>query len=342
MASVDLGTSPWLIRVFDRVPFPLFALGLSAALLFFVFFEVLGITLYPTMSGDYWTWGEGFSLGLVSDIVFSIVTGYLVAAPYYIHQEALRDFSNLRSALNCDDNEYDNWLIRVRNTGRVSLYVGAALSAALGFIMFLGQGTWMGGEQIKTFVQLFVLIRTLAITILSAYLFAVIAHRFADIELLNLERVMPFSKHALRGVLVVMLYIAILSLQVILIPSVIVESEAFLIEALIILAVPSFTAAAIFLIPLYPLHRRIQAEKRSELARIRADILRENEARISGGEGWASLANLIVYEQKIEKVSTWAFNTPTMFRLSLYVSLGIGSWLGAAFVERWLGTLLGS
>jgi hypothetical protein len=341
MASVDLGTSPWLIRVFDRVPFPLFALGLSAALLFFVFFEVLGITLYPTMNGDYWTWGEGFSLGLVSDIVFSIVAGYLVAAPYYIHQEALRDFSNLRSALNCDDNEYDNWLIRVRNTGRVSLYVGAALSAALGFLMFLDQGTWTVGQQIKTLVQLFVLIRTLAITILSAYLFAVIAHRFADIELLNLERVMPFSKHALRGVLVVMLYIAILSLQVILIPSVILDS-GYRIEALIILAVPSFTAAAIFLIPLYPLHRRIQAEKRSELARIRADIHRENQARIAGDEGWASLADLIVYEQKIEKVSTWAFNTPTMFRLSLYVSLGIGSWLGAAFVERWLGTLLGS
>ncbi len=342
MASVDLSTSPWLIRVFDRLPFPLFALGISAALAFFVFFEVLEITPSPTMSGDYWTWGEGFSLGLVIDIVFSIVVGYLVAVPYYIHQEALRDFLNLRSALNCDDNEYGNWLIRVRNTARVSLYVAAALSTAVGYAIFLDQGTWRGGEQMKTFVNTFVLFRTLAITILSAYLFAVIAHRFADIELLNLERIMRFSKHALRGVLVVMLFIAILSLQVVLIPSVILESEAFVIQALIILAVPSFTAAAIFLIPLYPLHRRIQAEKRSELARIRADIHRENEARIAGNENWVRLSGLIAYKQEVERVSTWAFNTPTMFRLSLYVSLGIGSWLGAAFVERWLGTLLGS
>ncbi len=342
MASVDLSTSPWLIRVFDRLPFPLFALGISAALAFFVFFEVLEITPSPTMSGDYWTWGEGFSLGLVIDIVFSIVVGYLVAVPYYIHQEALRDFLNLRSALNCDDNEYGNWLIRVRNTARVSLYVAAALSTAVGYAIFLDQGTWRGGEQMKTFVNTFVLFRTLAITILSAYLFAVIAHRFADIELLNLERIMRFSKHALRGVLVVMLFIVILSLQVVLIPSVILESEAFVIQALIILAVPSFTAAAIFLIPLYPLHRRIQAEKRSELARIRADIHRENEARIAGNENWVRLSGLIAYKQEVERVSTWAFNTPTMFRLSLYVSLGIGSWLGAAFVERWLGTLLGS
>ncbi len=346
MASVDLSASPWLIRAFDRLPFPLFALGISAALAFFVFFEVLEITLNRTISGDYWTWGEGFSLGLLIDIVFSIVVGYLVAVPYYIHQEGLRDFLNLRSALNCDDDEYDNWLIRVGNTARISLYVAAALAAAVttavGYATFLDLGTWMGGEQMKTFVNTFVLFRTLAITILSAYLFAVIAHRFADIELLNLERVMLFSKHALRGVLVVMLFIAILSLQVILIPSEILESEAFVIQALVILAVPSFTAAAIFLIPLYPLHRRIQAEKRSELARIRADIHRENEARIAGNENWVRLSGLIAYKQEIERVSTWAFNTPTVLRFSLYVSLGVGSWLGAAFVERWLGTLLGS
>jgi hypothetical protein len=296
---------------------------------------MLGITLYPTLSGDYWTWGEGLSLGLGTDIVLSILFGYLLAVPYYIHRGALRDLRNLRPALNCDDNEYDNWFIRVRNTGRVSLPVAAVFATGIGYLNFLDHGGWMGGEQIKTFVQTFVLFRTLAITLHSAFLFAAVAHRFADIKLLDLERVAPFSQHALRGVLVLMLFSAIASLLI-------VQLFAFDVGSISVMAVPSFTAAAIFLIPLYPLHRRIQAEKRSELARIRADIHRENEARIAGDEGWASLADLIVYEQKIEKVSTWAFNTPTMFRLSLYVSLGIGSWLGAAFVERWLGTLLGS
>jgi hypothetical protein len=105
---------------------------------------------------------------------------------------------------------------------------------------------------------------------------------------------------------------------------------------------PTFTAAAIFLIPLYPLHRRIRAAKQGELSRIRAAIRRENEARIAGDEDWATLAHLIVYKKEVEEVSAWAFNTPTVLRFALYVSLGIGSWLGAAFVERWLGTLLGS
>ncbi len=106
-----------------------------------------------------------------------------------------------------------------------------------------------------------------------------------------------------------------------------------------VVAMSSFTAAAIFL---YPLHRRIRAEKQSELARIRAAIARESDARIAGDEDWAPRGDLIAYKQEIDRVSTWAFNTPTVFRFVLYVSLGVGSWLGAAFVERWLGTLLGS
>ncbi len=339
MTPIDPTTSPWRIRIFNRVPFNLLALGISAALAFFVFFEMLEITLYPTMtmSGDHWTWGEGFSLGLVTDIVLSIMFGYVITVPYYINQEAERDLLILRPELNCDDNEYDNWLARVRNTARVSLYVAAALATITGYVNFMDQGRWMGGEQMKTFLNVFALSRTLASIFISSFLFAAIAHRFADIELLNLERVTPFSRHALRGVLVLMLFIAILSLLAISMPFLNFDNEA-----LLILGVPGFTAAAIFLIPLYPLHRRIRAEKQRELERIRVDIHHKNKERIAGNEDWATLADLIVYNQEVERVSTWAFNTPTVLRFALYVSIGIGSWLGAAFVERWLGTVLGS
>ena len=336
--STDDTTSPWRVRVFNRVPLNLFALGISAALAFFVFFELFEIwdpTL--TMSRDYWTWGEGVTQGLALDIDLSIAFGYLIAVPYFINQEAVRDYLNLRPALNCDDNEYANWLARVRNTARVSLYVAAAVATAVSFLNFVDQGRWMGGEQMKTFLAIFVLFRTIASLLISSFLFAAVAHRFADIELFNLERVMLFSQHALRGVLVLMLFIAFLSLLTVTMPLLKFENEG-----LAILAAPSFTAAAIFLIPLYPLHRRIRAEKQRELERIGADIHRENERRVAGDGDWAALADMIVYKQEVERVSTWAFNTPMVLRFALYVSLGIGSWLGAALVERWLGTLIGS
>ena len=189
-------------------------------------------------------------------------------------------------------------------------------------------------SQIEAFLLAFITIRIIVLELILATLFTSVARRFAMIELLDLERVAPFSRRALRTVLVLMLYITLLALQAIFDPN-----PAGVIDAVINFSV---LAVAIFLIPLIPLQRRVDAAKQSELARIRAAIARESDARTAGDDDWAPRGDLLTYEQRIEQVSTWAFNTPTVFRFVLYASLGIGSWVGAAFVERWLGTLLGS
>lgn len=192
----------------------------------------------------------------------------------------------------------------------------------------------MSMAQIQAVPMVFFLFHTIVLELISATLFASVARRFAQIELLDLERVAPFLRRALRAVLVLMLLMMLMALQAMVDPS-----PTGAIGTVIFTGV---LAVAIFLIPLIPLQRRIDAAKQSELARIRADIRRENEARIAGEEVRTPLSDLIAYEQRIDRVSTWAFNTPTVFRFVVYVSLGIGSWVGAAFVERWLGTLLGS
>jgi len=189
-------------------------------------------------------------------------------------------------------------------------------------------------RQIEEILFIFFIFRMVALEFTTAFFFASVARRFAQIELLELQRVGPFSRRALRGVLVIMLFMAILSLLLIF--------DADPTNSMIGVMFSGSSAVALFLIPLIPLQRRIRAEKSSELARIRAAIRRENEARIAGDEDWAPRADLIIYKQQIEQVSTWTFNTPTVVRFALYASLGVGSWLGAAFVERWLGTLLGS
>ncbi len=192
----------------------------------------------------------------------------------------------------------------------------------------------MSMSQIEAFLGIFFFLRAVTLEVISAFKFAQAARRFARIELLDLESVAPFSRRALRTVLVLMLYMTLAALQAILDPN-----PAGAINQVIFTSV---LAVAIFLIPLIPLQRRIYLAKQSEIARIRADIRRENKARIAGEEGRTPLADLIAYKQEIERVSTWAFNTPTVLRFGFYVSLGIGSWVGAAVVERWLGTLLGS
>ena len=105
-------------------------------------------------------------------------------------------------------------------------------------------------------------------------------------------------------------------------------------------------AFAAFFVPLRPLHRLIDAVKRAELAGVRAAIRQQSAARIGADEAWvppnSRVSDLIVYEARIERVSSWAFDTPTAIRFGLYLSVGIGSWLGAALVERFLSSVLDS
>lgn len=54
-----------------------------------------------------------------------------------------------------------------------------------------------------------------------------------------------------------------------------------------------------------------------------------------------TVAPLLAWESRITDASEWPFGRTTVLRLALYVALGLGSWLGAATVERALGWLLG-
>ncbi len=349
-SSGDLASSPWLIRVFDRVPLSLPVMGVSIALAHFLSITMLALGFSWAVGGDFLYWGE-FQRGgagpivrwdLYTDIVKASMVGYMMAAGYYGLREAGRDLECLRPALSCDEAEFDGMLNYLRRVTRRPLYFGTALALVWSFFVPL-MGSHSGAptlgsarmsfHQIKEFLLVFFIFRTVILELNSAFFFAAVARRFARIELLDLEQVAPFLRRALRGVLVLVLFSAILSLLVILDTN---PSNSITGLAWIVLS-----AVAVFLIPLVPLRRRIDAAKRAELARVRAALRLEYEAKIAGDEGWAPRADLIVYEQRVEQVSTWALNTPTVVRFALYVSLGIGSWLGAALVERGLGSLLG-
>ena len=338
MASIDLSTSPWLIRIFDRVPVSLPVMGMLIALAHFLFVTAIALLLSWTLGEEFLYWGYGYSI-LAGDIVHSILVGYLMAAGYYGLREAVRDFLSLRPSLSCDDIEFNNMLAYLSHVPRAPLYLFSAIALVWGLSTPLQEPDPLGSAQMswRQFEEtlfVFFIFRMVALEFSSAFFFASVAKRYARIELLDLQLVAPFSRRALRGVLLIMLVLAMVSLLLIF------DTDPT--NSMIGMMLTGSGAVALFLIPLIPLQRRIRAEKSSELARIRAAIRRENKARVEGDEDWAPRADLIVYKQHVEQVSTWTFNTPTVVRFVLYASLGIGSWLGAAFVERGLGTLLGS
>jgi hypothetical protein len=94
--------------------------------------------------------------------------------------------------------------------------------------------------------------------------------------------------------------------------------------------------------PVTEIHRRLRAEKRAELARVRERIrsARASALEQAGAEGAARLPGLLAYESRIERVNEWPFDAPTLIRFGALVVLAVGSWLGGAVVERLLGVAL--
>ncbi len=113
----------------------------------------------------------------------------------------------------------------------------------------------------------------------------------------------------------------------------------------VVLSGTLFLATLALLQPARIIRRRLKQAKHDELVHIRAQIQRAKEAATDPGNNRAGpeaarLPGLLAYESRIEAVREWPFDTATLARFGALVILAVGSWLGAAMVERLLGIAL--
>jgi hypothetical protein len=138
---------------------------------------------------------------------------------------------------------------------------------------------------------------------------------------------MPFARNGLRGALLLMGWIVLASL------SLLTPWAADLAIGGLCVVLALIVAALVG--PVLGVHRRVREAKRVELERVRAAIRRESSLRIESRGEWQ-----IVYKGLIESVNTWLFDLPALLKFSLIVLVGVGSWLGQAFVERLVGVFI--
>jgi hypothetical protein len=99
-------------------------------------------------------------------------------------------------------------------------------------------------------------------------------------------------------------------------------------------------AAFALALPCLGLRSRVRTAKREELARLAVEI-REATDRPGSTERDARLATLLALKQHVQAAREWPFDLGTLGRFALYATIGVGSWLGGAAVERLLDLLLG-
>lgn len=97
---------------------------------------------------------------------------------------------------------------------------------------------------------------------------------------------------------------------------------------------------AALVIPVRGVARQVRALKRHELERVRLELRQVRDEVMDRGEHGGRLADLLAYEAKIESISEWPFDVPTLRRFGLYLLIPLGSMVGGAVVERIVDALL--
>lgn len=326
---------------------PLAALGvvLTVTLLYgglFLLFNGSAGTLHP------WRLADGsWNLGRLStEMLNGVLIGYFLASYAVARRGALADLVALRPVLDCSD-QLRNDMERQILTPGLGITLAAALCALLlSLLMMFDPAVWDGAPiprfpdplLLWTFFRNFVMGWTgarlgFADVSMTAGFARLGAH--ARVDLLDGRPLDPFVRKGQRSVVIWILFSSLLSLFWF------AGTAASLNQLVLVLVLVLATAA--LLAPLSGVRRRIVAVKQAELSRIN-DAIRRERGRIPGeGEQWETprLANLIAYRQLVEAVHEWPLTAPALLRFALFVLIGLGSWLGAALVERALESALG-
>lgn len=329
------GVVPLPLRAFALLPVAPIWCGL---LLFGAL--VGGLALYCGVTG------LSFRARFLDYELLQLVTlAFTPTAAVYAQRGALRDLRDLRPSLDLGAEElaaleaslsrFSPWALRAAGL------FGAALASAFAFL----PAGWPDGRPplgdpvfdwvlARTAFLGFAVGATGYVEIVHGLRFGRLGGRHARVSILDARPLFPLARRGLRSVGVwmglSMLFAALFF-----------EPWAQLTSAIFTLAFASLAVGSL-LIPVWPVHRRLQAERAAELQRIQAALWLARDRNLEpGGQAVdARLANLVAYHGLVESAPTWPIGVSTWLRFAAFVAIGLGSWVGAAVVERLLGRML--
>ncbi len=332
---------PWTQRLFGAVALSPIWIGLALAAAYLVawvaYFTLFATEAWPTVfDRPLWRPGGWWEVG-----VRALLVGYTPALSAFGRRGATLALDDLRPALDASDAQFAELRERVTAMDARRLRLAGAVGAAWMLAFFvLRPAPWGHSEELSdrpwfiwdgAWLALigWLVCRALVNALRVARAFSRLGSRSIRLDLLDLRSLAPLTRFGLRTVLLWVVWFSLMALFWVGPGPGNPSNAAGL--------VPLFAVAvAALVIPVHGVHRRIRDAKRAELERVRAELLRERDRLLEppGAQADARLANLVAYQALIERVREWPFDPSALLRFGLYLMIGIGSWLGAALVER--------
>jgi len=161
-----------------------------------------------------------------------------------------------------------------------------------------------------------------------------LAKRLPELNLLDADSFKPFAQQGVQSALLIIILMSING-------HIAFRPGSGVIGATVLITVMLVLTMIALILPVRGIHRRIQARKHEELAVIREQIRLERDKLLTGSyQTTENLPVLLAMETRIERVPEWPFDIGSLSRFSFYLLLGLGSWVGAALVERLMNSAL--
>jgi hypothetical protein len=297
-----------------------------------------------------------FALGRSDDIenttpalFYSLIIAYIIPIFSYITAKSQEALLELRPLLELDDPAFDKLRAHLDSTSLRMIMLQLGSGALLGFIhMSLIRGSALGvftkalagrSEFVSTIGALIVwVVMTTVISMLirQAILFARLGAYHVQVTLLSTGKLLPFARVSISASLAIIGALALF-------PLIGIESGMNHMEILPGAIATLVPLLVIFIVPVWPIHRRLVVMKERQLASLNDRIethLKGGESLIPEAEVLEKLAPLLTYRREIAQVSTWPFDGSNVIRLLFYLFIPPLTWAGAALIENLVDWLL--
>lgn len=266
-------------------------------------------------------------------LFFCIIFAYIVPIHHFIVERCILAFDQLAPSLEGAAEELERFRHHITEKSLrwnvITLAIG--LLAGIGHNLLLVSTAELPtpgesfGTLLPTLTTLLIwLVMTTAIASLTdnALLFRQMASR-VKINILNPRTLTPFGSVAVSSTL------ALIGAQAAF-PAMMIDTDYYVtfLPGLVATAVPMIF---LFFLPILPVHRRLVAAKRGELARVTHAI-----SEASGEEipiDYERVNPLLTYRREISATPEWPFDTSVVSRLAIYLIIPPLTWIGAALIE---------
>jgi hypothetical protein len=340
----------WTLRLYDAIPLSPGGVGVVLASALYALFLAVEAAIGRTpilLEGDFFSHsGEA-----LITLLMCVMLAYLCTATVSAVREAPLAVQRVRHLLGGSERELDALELaagtRPRRTLLIMGGVGVVIAVLVPYLE-VGQENWSpydwrswtpesAWHRFLTPCLGWWSGRLLAVMLIDSHRNSALAARIGAIDLLDLRPLVPFARLGLSNALRVVGIAALFSFLLI-------DVGRYWIMVLLMAGLTIASATTALLLPVRGVHLRIRSAKLDELERVNRAI--RGDAQALGGSALAerqaapSLADLVAYRGLVESAREWPFDASTFRRFGLYLSIPLGSWMGAALVERLIDTLL--